>query len=588
MRTITAGTIATVVVLTMVHPTVAQERGDATDLAGISARDSVDLLRAAKSDQASFERFRRRSLPLTWGGGSSRCDERVGRFCLNHMSGAPTWVAPPEDERVVEARLNFVEALGQVAELIPGDAWIAGQRVRYLVEARRFDEALAAAADCRADLWWCHALAGFAHHNASNPASADSAFARALDAMEPERRERWTDLTLILDERTVRSYRRMEGETRAAFENRFWRLADPLLTQPGNEIRNEHFARHVWDELQQDAESPDGLTWGWDLREITIRYGWPSGFEQTRTFGIDPYSTRPPVVSHFSSSPRPLLPPAEALLGETAADGEWEADVERSRTGYNFPFQDSVARWFLPLPSQLAVFHRGDSTFVAAAFELLPDSIPPGARVDAGIALLPTTTDSEPVIVLSSDTSATGAMLIVAPAEPVLMTLEVLVPSERRIGRARHGLDLSPLSAGRIALSDLLLLSGDAELPDSLPDAVRLARGSNRIHSGDRLAVYWETYGVDAAESGSVTMSLQLVRARVGWLRRLGERAGILSEVAPVRLQWEEPVTDGPFMPRSIHIDIPDIDPGEYILELSVEVPGRESLRVRKEIDVVG
>jgi hypothetical protein len=60
----------------------------------LTREDSLELLRAARSDQASFERFRRNRLPLTWGGGSARCDERIGRFCLNFQKGAPDWIPP--------------------------------------------------------------------------------------------------------------------------------------------------------------------------------------------------------------------------------------------------------------------------------------------------------------------------------------------------------------------------------------------------------------------------------------------------------------------------------------------------------------
>jgi hypothetical protein len=54
----------------------------------------------------------------------------------------------------------------------------------------------------------------------------------------------------------------------------------------------------------------------------------------------------------------------------------------------------------------------------------------------------------------------------------------------------------------------------------------------------------------------------------------------------PIRLRWEEPVTEGPYMPRSIRIAIPEVNPGIYLIELSAEAPGREPLTVRKEIEV--
>src|SRR5690606_25354879 len=130
----------------------------------LSREDSARLVGSARSDQAQFERLRRNRLPEAWGGGSSRCDERIGRFCLTHGMGRPDYVAPPEHEDVIEARLHLIDGLGRVAELLPGDGWVAGQRVRYLVEARRFDQAVEAARECRAEPSWCAAIEGFALH----------------------------------------------------------------------------------------------------------------------------------------------------------------------------------------------------------------------------------------------------------------------------------------------------------------------------------------------------------------------------------------------------------------------------------------
>ena len=70
--------------------------------------------------------------------------------------------------------------------MLPGDAWIAGQRVRYLVEAGRTNDAHPIrSTECRATAGWCAALAGYAAHSAEQFAAADSAFAVALAAMDP-------------------------------------------------------------------------------------------------------------------------------------------------------------------------------------------------------------------------------------------------------------------------------------------------------------------------------------------------------------------------------------------------------------------
>jgi hypothetical protein len=552
----------------------------------ISVVDSLRLIRAARADQASFERVRRNHLPETWGSGGGYCDERIGRFCLTYGSGPTERIRPPEHRRIIEERAILADILNRAAQFLPGDDWIAGQRVRYLVEMRRLDEALTAAEGCRGERSWCAALAGYVHHYSGRPMEADSAFDVALANLAEMERGRWMDLSLILDHRSVRTYRRLRGAEREAFEERFWRLADPLLTRPGNELRSEHLARHVWDQLQYRAQSPDGLPWGWDLREILIRYGWPSHWSRVRDRMPAVGGGSPVLIGHYSSSPQYLLPPSPALLRETGTDGTWEVEEPRARTGYNIPLGDSIARWFSPLPHQVAVFRRGDSVHVVAGYELPADSVPADATVLAGLALLPTLeATARPDVVIDDGGGVRGAVIGTTAARPVLMSLELVVPDERRLARARYGLDLEALAAGELAVSDLLLLRDTGTLPDSLADAVGQARGSTRVHPGDGIGLFWEVYGLDVEATPEIDLSLRLLQGRPGWLRRMAERAGLLREVSPIRLRWREPAT-GPVLARSVRLEVPTVPPGTYLLELTVEAPGHDPIPVRREIEV--
>ncbi|HVG46423.1 MAG TPA: hypothetical protein VM890_16885, partial [Longimicrobium sp.] len=98
--------------------------------------DSALVLRGARAAQASFERTRYRNLPWTESrGGGGSCDERIGRFCIYHDDTETDWTPPPEPEAVKRARAALVAALDRAAAATPGDAWIAGQRVRYLVQS---------------------------------------------------------------------------------------------------------------------------------------------------------------------------------------------------------------------------------------------------------------------------------------------------------------------------------------------------------------------------------------------------------------------------------------------------------------------
>ena len=44
----------------------------------------------------------------------------------------------------------------------------------------------------------------------------------------------------------------------------------------------------------------------------------------------------------------------------------------------------------------------------------------------------------------------------------------------------------------------------------------------------------------------------------------------------------------GEQMPRSLSIQVPEVSPGTYTLELTIEAPGREPLSVRKDLEVIG
>src|SRR5439155_18255515 len=118
------------------------------------------LLRGARGAQVRFESVRRMLLPRdrSYDGGSRVCDARIGRFCYWYDSSESTVV--PEPARIVDARAKLLVVLDSAATAQPSEPWIAGQRVRYLIEAGRLEDAAAAARACRAQRWWCSSLEG--------------------------------------------------------------------------------------------------------------------------------------------------------------------------------------------------------------------------------------------------------------------------------------------------------------------------------------------------------------------------------------------------------------------------------------------
>jgi hypothetical protein len=556
--------------------------------------EAEQLLRAMRAEQTRFERIRRNNLPWTHsrGGGCDPGwgDERIGRFCLMHGDDGKEYEPPPEAAAIVEARAHLLSRLGEAAERAPWDGWIVGQRVRYMLESGDAESAAIIAHDCAAAEWWCAAITGFVHHYSGNPARADSAYSEAIRLMPDAERDRWLDLSTVLEGRTLRAYRRLEGEERDRFHERFWKLSRLHFARPGNDLRSEHLSRNVLDVFQDRAQSADGISWGEDLREILIRYGWPTGWERVRETSIHRPGGPPSLVSHYANSRTQILPPHEILFpdqGTGFTQGSWDVESRRPRTGYNLPMPLASARWIRAIDHQFAVFRRPGGALIVAAYEIPADSMP-DAGDQLASALAVAGRDADARVTEFPNRGLSDVVLAEAEPGPALLSLEIFSMEAGRAARVRRGVEIIALQPGVLALSDILLLREADPLPDSLADAAPLARGSDRVRPGERLGVYWEVYGLSEEEIETLAVSVRLVDRRGGWLRRAAERMGVVSESAPIRLRWQEQASSAAFIARSVAIEIPRVTPGGYVLELSVQRAGEEAVTTERAIEVIG
>ena len=347
------GSLATLcVALLALHGSALRAQGSPSSTA---SSDSLDILRGARKAQRDFERTRRTWLPGELEGGGHRCDERIGRYCYWYqpVSGAP----PPEARAVREARERLLRTLSAAAGRLPGDGWIAGQTVRYLVDQGRPGSAVDLARRCRAARWWCEALEGFARHLASDYEGADEAFGRALRDMPEARRCAWTDLRPLLGDGTP-LYRGLPCAERSSADERIWWLGRPLYSHSGNDLRTEHYARHTMALLLERAATVDDISAGSDTRELLVRFGWPRYWSRAVP---PPGSMSPPAILGHEPSPSFWLFPVPALA-EPWADVtkvRWDPETERPPARY----APRYTAGFAPIGQlQLARFRRGDST----------------------------------------------------------------------------------------------------------------------------------------------------------------------------------------------------------------------------------
>jgi len=540
--------------------------------------DSLAVLKSAQRARETFEFTRRANLPEQPGGWSGTCGQIIGRICYWSDGRGEVDSAPEEPKRIRQARARLLAALDRAGAALPGDEWIAGQRVRYLLEDGQPRLAAQVAEQCRAVAWWCEALGGLVRHVERDFAVADSLFRVALADMPEDERCRWNDISSLLEGELAHRYRDLDCAGRAALESRWWWLAQPLYSRAGNDRRTEHLARRAMVRIQQGVRTLYGLYWDDDLRDVLLRYGWATFWtREPPASALVP--SEPHVTGHLASPTFHFAPQARALDDPGSAKPEdWTFDTPNAREQY----APAYATAFESLDHQAALFRRADSCLFVAAYDLSSDTLFARHTVTAALALAA----DERTLALSRDSGVVAgvrALTTTAPCGPLVLSLEAVAPVERHVARARYGVTPPRLSPYHAAISDLLLFDPPDSLPATLEAVVPHAYGSTRVSADRKLGVFWELYGVDPA-AGAVAVSLTMARQGTGWLRRAAESLGLAGPRRDVRLEWQEVPEAASIAPRTLAIDLSGLAPGHYLLEVAVTPAGAETVTARREI----
>ena len=547
--------------------------------AGAQSADSLDILRRVRHAQGNFERLRRANLHRDLDSGSRPCDARIGRFCY--------WYEPisgrtPESEAIGRARARLLRDLAAAGGRLPGDDWILGQRVRYLVEQDRADLAIVVTRTCRGTRWWCDALEGFARHAGRDYEGADHAFGRALRGMRAEQRCAWTDLSPLLGDGT-RPYRALPCAERVALDERIWWLAHPLYSRAGNDLRTEHYARHTMALLLEHAETPYGLAWGVDARELIVRFGWPTHW--SRSFG-QPGSLEPPPVTGHEPSPSFWLFPTPVLTEpwSDVTKVHWEPTIERPPARYAPPY----ATGFAPIARvQFARFRRGDTTLTMAAFDLTPDSVFATHPVDVRLAVA--RDPATPVVVgRASPTGPLGVAAVRSGWRPVVLSLEAMGVDTGWVAWRRAMAPPDPAGLPPV-ISDVLLFAPNDVLPKSLEEAGATALRAPAVQVGQRVGLYWEMYGApDPSAPLQIAVTVTKARSKHEALYPGGRPECPPRVASLVTVRWqEEPGAPSRGAARSIALDLRSLSRGRYVVAIQLSVAGRPRGCSSRELQIV-
>lgn len=537
--------------------------------------DSLRILSAAHTAQGRFERIRRELLPRGGDPDGHQCETVVGRMCYWQEDDNDQPLAEPRS--ITSARLSLLATLSHLNAVSPGDNWIAGQRIRYMIEDGEDSVAVSVARSCSPPRWYCKVLLGYALHSSERYADAAVAFDSALAEMPETERCRWNDISVLLDGDERNSYDRLPCGQRDSVEKRFWELAQPSFAVAGNDRRTEHFSRVLLADLSEDAANAYGLIWGPDMRELLIRYGEPLWYSSTWP---TPYSSESTPIGHDKI---PSFHFAAEMEGDSA---HWDAHAHLARERYAPPYIDTLT----DLNAQFAMMKRGDSALVVAVYS---DTAP-------GMALLG-------VPGVASDTTPDGlrhAHVRRARAgwKGIMVAMEKFDPTRHRDAQAREWLAPPPHVRGAPDLSTLLLFAADTSASvETLDDALTYALTANELRGTRRLGLYWEVYGAVHDSSGkpdvaaasdsqavnnddSSSVLVTVVRTDGGLMRWLGNALHITQRDSPLAVRWHDAYTGGDIAAHSVVLDLGHLADGTYRVAVTVGSDDTHRTVVSREI----
>jgi hypothetical protein len=531
---------------------------------------------------------------------------------------------------VRDARANVLHLLDSAAVIAPEDGWVTGQRVRLNVDQRDYHRAsFVAQHECKLNDAYCALLVGYVLAASGDWHGADAAYTYAVSLMTAKERCAYMDIRVFIDEKDRPAYDALDCAAREKVIARFWWLADPLYSDPGNERLTVHLYRETLILLHSALTADERFDWrpaygAGATAEMLRRYGWPefaywdrtddiehfqwlgkygdSSVNSSREYFLPRYHTTP----SFAAAANPLA--VDALVQDEIAPAwnprrrKWDDDW--------WPVEHFArASPLIPLSYQVAAFQRTDGALVAVVVDprsaLLPDSVLP--LYTAALVAMNGPTDSARRATGPATVRPTGATVLSMATTPGLQVISAEVfrtdvdsaPAARARFTLNAPLGLTAMGPGEVGVSDPTLFAPPGptdSLPRSATDAVARMLPSTDLGRSARVGVFFEVYGLESGAQADVTLKV-LQRDQAGLLRRIGARLGILDlGDGSIMLHWRDEtpgVASSSFMvgaalvqSRAIVLDLSQLPAGHYALEIGVGRPGESPAVSRREFTI--
>lgn len=535
-------------------------------------------------------------------------DERIER----DVSLSPQW-----RDRVHAARAQLLDSLARFDEQHPGDAWITGERVRFLVDQGEPGAALDVARACTADRVWCTQLAGFALDAADDFARADSAFDAAGALMTPKVRCEWTSAAMLLDPDGRSAYEHLSCDERVAANEKLWWLSTPLFSDSIEDRRSEDFSRKVLIQLHSALPWDERFDWrnrygGEAVSEMLERYGWPAfsawaGLieEESHASWMAFYDSTRTATAEYPQDRLHLLPDWRAIVDAFHAPADaWQinmpplnADDEPAAQWWPAEHYARTGGSIIQLANQTVMLRRDSDVLLATASDLTSASRL--VHVDSMPTMLIRTTAPHEVQKVPHQTFRNATAIVLTAhvaAKPAVIGAELLaIRSGELSARTRLGvvppLPLESLRPGETAVSDPVLIATDDAPPPGPDGALQHMLGSTQVR-GAKVGVYWETYGYEPGDSVDVAVVITR-RETLSKMRRLGMLLHVAQSInGSVAVRWGEPQPGHsswtipgvvPIQARSVRLDLSRLEPGHYSVEVQVNRKGAVPVTARRD-----
>jgi hypothetical protein len=522
-------------------------------------------------------------------------DERTAR----DVSLSPMW-----RDRIRATRSKLIDSLAALDRVHPGDAWITGERVRFLVDQEDVQGALEVARSCTAERMWCAQLTGFVFDAAGDYVRADSAFDAAGNAMTAKRQCDWTSARLLLDPNGRSAYEHMSCEERFAVNERLWWLSTPLFSDSVTDRRSADFARKVLIQLHSALPWDERYDWrdrfgGEAVSEMLVRYGWPAisvyggnQEEASHASWMGFYDSTRTATAEYPVDRLHLVPDWRAVADPFHASADaWQinapvftTDDEPAAQWWPTEHYARAAGGIIQLPDQTVMLRRDDDVLIATASDLR--TAQRRFRSDASTPVLVRTTDPRTIERVSHQTYRNESAIVLTamiPSKPAIIGTELRAAERGELSaRTRFGVvPPAPLSAfkpGETAISDPVLIAPDDAAPPGPDRALQMMLGSTRVR-GAKVGVYWETYGYAAGDSVDVAVIISR-HEPLSKMRRIGMFLHVAHDInGSVAVRWGEPQPGHsawtipgavPIQARSVRVDLSRIEPGHYSVQVLV------------------